>query len=66
MNIDEMATTEQAADLLGIKKESVYLYVRRVKGFPQPIKVGRTLLFDRSALTAWRRDHPARKRQHPR
>jgi predicted DNA-binding transcriptional regulator AlpA len=62
MNIDEMATTEQAAELLGIKVESVYIYVRRLDGFPQPTKVGRTLLFDRQALIDWRAAHPKRKR----
>ncbi|MDX5563748.1 helix-turn-helix domain-containing protein [Streptomyces sp. ID05-04B] len=62
MNIDEMATTEQAAELLGVKVESVYLYVRRLEGFPQPTKIGRTLLFDRQALTDWRAAHPKRKR----
>lgn len=63
MNIDGMATTEQAAELLGIKVESVYLYVRRVDGFPQPAKVGRTLLFDKQALIDWRTAHPKRKRK---
>ena len=62
MNIDEMATTEQAAELLGIKVESVYIYVRRLDGFPQPTKVGRTLLFDRQGLLDWRAAHPRRKR----
>lgn len=63
MNIDEMATTEQAAELLGIKVESVYIYVRRLEGFPQPTKVGRTLLFERQALIDWRAVHPKRKRR---
>lgn len=62
MNISGMVTTEQAAELLGVKKESVYIYVRRLDGFPQPTKVGRTLLFDESALHLWRQDHPARTR----
>ncbi|MGV2914746.1 helix-turn-helix domain-containing protein [Streptomyces alfalfae] len=62
MNIPGMLTTEQAADLLGVKKESVYIYVRRLKGFPVPTKVGRTLLFDEAALQQWRVDHPARPR----
>lgn len=62
MNIRGMATTEQAAEILGIKKESVYIYVRRLKGFPQPTKVGRTLLFDEAAVRQWREEHPARQR----
>lgn len=57
-----MATTDEVAEILGIKKESVYIYVRRLKGFPQPTKVGRTLLFDESAIRQWREEHPARQR----
>ncbi|MFD5848296.1 helix-turn-helix transcriptional regulator [Streptomyces chartreusis] len=57
-----MATTDQVAEILGIKKESVYIYVRRLKGFPQPTKVGRTLLFDEASVRQWRADHPARQR----
>lgn len=61
MNLDGHVTTDEAAELLGIKLASVYLYVRRLEGFPQPVKVGRTLLFNREALIAWRRDHPKRR-----
>ncbi|MCG5464277.1 helix-turn-helix domain-containing protein [Micromonospora sp. MED01] len=60
MNLGGHVTSDQAADLLGIKLASVYLYVRRLKGFPQPVKVGRTLLFEREALLAWREAHPKR------
>lgn len=62
MNISGMATTDKVAEILGIKKESVYIYVRRLKGFPQPTKVGRTLLFDEAAVRRWREEHPARQR----
>lgn len=62
MNIPGMATTEQVAEILGIKKESVYIYVRRLGGFPQPTKVGRTLLFNEEAVRQWREEHPARQR----
>lgn len=62
MNIPGMATTDEVAEILGIKKESVYIYVRRLKGFPQPTKVGRTLLFDEAAVRQWRHEHPARPR----
>jgi len=61
MNLDGYVTTQEAADLLGIKLASVYLYVRRLQGFPQPVKVGRTLLFSRDALVDWRAAHPTRK-----
>lgn len=62
MNIPGMATTDEVAEILGIKKESVYIYVRRLEGFPQPAKVGRTLLFDAEAVRLWRTQHPARQR----
>ncbi|MFG2676932.1 helix-turn-helix transcriptional regulator [Streptomyces sp. NPDC048445] len=62
MNISGMVTTDQAAEILGVKKESVYIYVRRLEGFPQPTKLGRTLLFDEAALRQWRQGHPARPR----
>lgn len=62
MNIPGMLTTEQVAELLGVKKESVYIYVRRLKDFPQPTKVGRTLLFHEQAVRDWREEHPARPR----
>jgi excisionase family DNA binding protein len=62
MNISGMATTDEVAEILGIKKESVYIYVRRLKGFPQPTKVGRTLLFNEAAVRQWRTDHPSRQR----
>lgn len=62
MNIPGMVTTDQAAEILGVKKESIYIYVRRLEGFPQPTKLGRTLLFEEEALRAWRADHPARPR----
>jgi prophage regulatory protein len=62
VNIEDYATADEAADLLGIQRRSLYLYARRAPGFPQPVKVGRALLFDRAALLAWRQAHPARKR----
>lgn len=62
VNISGMATTDEVAEILGVKKESVYIYVRRLKGFPQPAKVGRTLLFDEAAIRQWRTEHPARQR----
>jgi predicted DNA-binding transcriptional regulator AlpA len=66
VNFDDYATADEAADLLGIERRSLYTYVRRLKGFPQPVKVGRTLLFDRESLLGWRAKHPARQRHgHP-
>ena len=63
MNIEDYATADEAADLLGIERRSVYTYVRRSEGFPQPVKVGRALLFNREALADWRARHPARQKR---
>jgi prophage regulatory protein len=60
--IEGHVTTDQAAELLGIRRESVWDYVRRLPGFPRPTKVGRTLLFNRQELLDWRKAHPSRKR----
>jgi predicted DNA-binding transcriptional regulator AlpA len=60
--IEDYATADEAADLLGIQRRSLYLYARRSAGFPRPVRVGRALLFERTALIAWRAKHPARKK----
>ncbi|WP_157865020.1 helix-turn-helix domain-containing protein [Streptomyces prasinopilosus] len=56
-------TADEAAGLLGIDRRSVYTYVQRMEGFPQPSKIGRTLLFERQALLDWRAKHPARRKR---
>lgn len=63
MNSADFLTTDEAAELLGIDRRSVYTYVQRLDGFPQPERIGRTLLFDRRALLDWRAKHPARNRK---
>lgn len=62
MNLGGYVSTTRAAEILGIAVESVYVYVYRVKGFPQPVRVGRTLLFEEAALQRWRAAHPSKKR----
>jgi predicted DNA-binding transcriptional regulator AlpA len=63
MNIDGYLSTEQAAERLGIKVASVYTFARRLDGFPQPTRLGRTLLWPEAEVNAWRSAHPARKRR---
>ncbi|WP_369076917.1 helix-turn-helix transcriptional regulator [Paractinoplanes toevensis] len=47
--------------MLGISRKSVYDYALRLKGFPQPTRIGRTVLWQESELLSWRRDHPTRR-----
>jgi predicted DNA-binding transcriptional regulator AlpA len=63
MNIEGFLSTPDAAERLGVKVESVYTFARRLDGFPQPKRVGRTLLWPESEIDAWRAKHPARKRR---
>jgi len=63
VNSGDLLTTDEAAELLGIEQRSVYTYVQRLEGFPQPVRVGRTLLFERQALLDWRARHPARHKR---
>ncbi|MFD9248512.1 helix-turn-helix transcriptional regulator [Streptomyces bottropensis] len=62
VNIEGFLSTAEAAEHLGVKVESVYTFARRLDGFPQPTKVGRTLLWPEAEIDAWRAKHPARKR----
>lgn len=61
MNMDGYLTAAQAAELLGIRRESVYSYSQRLPGFPQPTRVGRTVLWAEADIKAWRGAHPSRK-----
>ncbi|MFM9635978.1 helix-turn-helix transcriptional regulator [Streptomyces turgidiscabies] len=63
MNIDGFLSTADVAERLDVKVESVYTFARRLEGFPQPTKVGRTLLWPEAEIDEWRAKHPARKRQ---
>lgn len=63
VNIEGFLSTAEAAERLNVKVESVYTFARRLEGFPQPTKVGRTLLWPEAQIDAWRAKHPARKRQ---
>lgn len=62
VNIDGFLSTAEVAERLNVKVESVYTFARRLDGFPQPTKVGRTLLWPTTEVDAWRAEHPARKR----
>jgi predicted DNA-binding transcriptional regulator AlpA len=53
---------DRAAEILGITRKSVYDYALRLTGFPQPERIGRTVLWREKDLLAWRKAHPSRKR----
>ncbi|MFD8555683.1 helix-turn-helix transcriptional regulator [Streptosporangium canum] len=61
--MDGYLDADQTADLLGIKRRSLYHYVRRLEDFPQPTRIGRTLLFEKDEIKAWRAAHPSRRVQ---
>jgi predicted DNA-binding transcriptional regulator AlpA len=63
VNIEGFLSTPETAERLGVKVESVYSFARRLEGFPQPKRVGRTLLWPEAEIDAWRAEHPARKRR---
>ncbi len=65
MNIEGFLSTEQAADRLGIKVASVYTFARRLEDFPQPTRVGRTLLWPEAEIDTWRVKHPTRHKRDP-
>jgi predicted DNA-binding transcriptional regulator AlpA len=59
-----LLSAAQVAELLGIRRRSVYHMARYLDGFPQAaIDFGRKPLWERKQVEAWREAHPAR---HPR
>lgn len=59
---DDYLTADQAAEALGIARRSVYYYESYVDGFPQAVRIGRTPMWNRKEIEAWRAAHPSRKR----
>ncbi|WP_019060374.1 helix-turn-helix transcriptional regulator [Streptomyces prunicolor] len=62
-NSGNWITSDEACARLGIAWRTLYNHHRNTPDFPQPRKVGRTLLWPASELGAWRTRHPARKRK---
>ena len=58
MPLEGYLDARQTADYLGIRVESVSTYLHRFDDFPEPIRVGRGLLFKQTDLDAWRERHP--------
>ncbi|MDP9640158.1 putative DNA-binding transcriptional regulator AlpA [Actinopolyspora lacussalsi] len=61
-NLDDLLSAPQAAELLGISVKTLYRNSYVYDDFPQPTKVGRTVLYDPDELRAWRYEHPPRER----
>lgn len=61
MELDDLLTAAEVADLLGVQRRSVYHMRRYLKGFPQPVHDrSRSPLWDRRDVEGWRAAHPAR------
>jgi predicted DNA-binding transcriptional regulator AlpA len=63
MDIKGHLTSDEAAELLGINRQSLYNLANRMPDFPRPKKIGRTSLWPENGLRKWRAAHPARKRR---
>ncbi|WP_046469522.1 helix-turn-helix transcriptional regulator [Allosalinactinospora lopnorensis] len=65
MDLSDYLTSEQAAQRLGIHRQSLYNLANRDPDFPRPTKIGRTSLWPIKELDAWRERHPARRHGYP-
>lgn len=55
-------TSDAAAAHLGIARRTLYNLAAHSDGFPEPVRVGRTLLWLTTGLDTWRTAHPARRK----
>ncbi|HEY9370148.1 helix-turn-helix transcriptional regulator [Streptomyces sp.] len=63
MQIPGYLTSDEAAERLGINRQSLYNHATRTPDFPKPTKVGRASLWAEDAIDAWRAGHPKRQRK---
>lgn len=61
--IEGLISAPQAAELLGVARKTLYRYSYVYNDFPQPTRIGRTVLYDPDALRAWREQHPVTGKQ---
>ncbi|MDT0377306.1 helix-turn-helix domain-containing protein [Streptomyces sp. DSM 42041] len=59
-------SSDEAAKLLQIDRQSLYNLASSRAGFPRPVKVGRTSLWQRAELEAWLVEHPPRPKSRHR
>lgn len=61
MDLTDYLTSEEAAQRLGINRQSLYNLANRSTDFPKPKKIGRTSLWPKEQLDEWRAQHPKRQ-----
>lgn len=62
MDLTGYLTSDEAAERLGIARQSLYNLANRSTDFPKPKKVGRTPMWHQEALDEWRTQHPKRQK----
>lgn len=60
--LDGYLTSDEAAARLGIARQTLYNLAATRPDFPEPARIGRTLLWPIGGLDAWRGKHPARRK----
>lgn len=60
MDLTGYLTSDEAAERLGINRQSLYNLANRSPDFPKPKKVNRTSLWPEKEVDAWRERHPKR------
>lgn len=61
MDLTGYLTSDEAAERLGINRQSLYNAARKSPDFPKPKKVGRTSMWLEKDVDAWRERHPKRQ-----
>lgn len=61
MDLTGYLTSDEAAERLGINRQSLYNVARKSPDFPKPTKVGRTSMWPEKELDEWRARHPKRQ-----
>ena len=61
MDLTDYLTSDEAAERLGINRQSLYNLANRSPDFPKPEKIGRTSMWRQQELDEWRVRHPKRQ-----
>ncbi|WP_033239901.1 helix-turn-helix transcriptional regulator [Streptomyces albidoflavus] len=60
MDLTDYLTSDEAAERLGINRQSLYNLAQRSPDFPKATKVGRTPMWPKEGIDEWRAKHPKR------